>query len=125
MKSRTFDQRPHQRQDIPRVLGHCLAEKPVSARRRPDQPEEHADRRGLAGAVRAEEPVDAPTWHQQVDGVDRNLLMEPFGQPVRGNCEVTQFSGHLAASAAYSPSGVTAPTDRKSTRLNSSPDTVP
>src|ERR1035437_1646000 len=125
MKSRTFDQRPHQRQDIPRVLGHCLAEKPVSARRRPDQPEEHADRRGLAGAVRAEEPIDGPTWPQQVDGVDRNLLMEPFGQPIRGNCEVTQFSVHLAASAAYRPSGVTAPTTSRPSSVSSAENTVP
>src|SRR5665811_2073368 len=95
----------------------------------PDQPEQHPDRRGLAEAVRAEEPIDPPAWHQHVDGVDRDLLMEPLGQPMRGNREITQILGHslghLAARAAYRPSGVTAPTTSRPSSVSSAENTAP
>src|SRR5450631_2667298 len=51
--------------------------------------------------------------------------MEPFSQPVRGNCEVAQFLGHLAASVAYRPFGVTAPTTSRPSSVSSAENTVP
>src|ERR1035437_5645193 len=125
MKCRAFDKGPHERQNIPRVVGHCRAEKMVTAGGRPDQPKQQGDRGGLTCPVRAKKAVDGPAWHQEVDGIDRDLLMEPFGQPIGGNGEVAQFPGHLAASAAYRPFGVTAPTTRWPSSVSNAEKTVP
>ena len=41
---------------------------------------EHPDRRRLAGAVRAEQPVHRPIGDRQLEPVERRHLLEPLGQ---------------------------------------------
>ncbi len=47
-----------------------------------DQPERHPDRRGLAGAVRPEEPVQLPPLDAEIEAVDDIGFPVPFRQPV-------------------------------------------
>src|SRR6185503_4275402 len=82
------------------------------------------------GAVGAEEAVDGAARHQQVDSVDRDLLVEPFGQTLRGDREVAHLQAarvatHEPASAAYRPSGVTAPATIRPSSVSSTEKTVP
>ena len=48
-----------------------------------EQAAQHADRRRLAAAVRAEESVDLGAAHAQIEMVDRDQLAEVLGQPGR------------------------------------------
>jgi hypothetical protein len=70
----------------------------------PDQAEQHAQRRGLPGPVRAEVAVDVAGPHGQVDVVDRRDVAVALDQPAR-------FNGiHRSPRAAFSAaSGGTEP----------------
>jgi len=70
-----------QRADAVEVTGRP-AEQPHAARRRPDQPQQHPQRRRLAGAVRAEETVDLARQHGQVHPVDGEMFAVPFRELV-------------------------------------------
>ena len=48
---------------------------------RPHEPEEHPQRRGLAGAVRTEEPGDAPGFDGEAEVVDGGDRAELLGEP--------------------------------------------
>jgi hypothetical protein len=50
-----------------------------------DEPEQHADRRGLARTVGPEESVHRAGGNAQIDTVDRSLAAEPFRQSQRGD----------------------------------------
>jgi hypothetical protein len=95
VERRTLDQRTDPRQHPCGPVRHRLAEHPVLARRGPDQPEQHPDRGGLAGAVRAEESVHRATRDRQVDGFHRDLAAEPLRQVLRLDREI----GHLPATS--------------------------
>ena len=48
---------------------------------RPDEPEQHPKRGGLAGAVGPEEPGHPPRRHREAEVVDSGQRAEPLGQP--------------------------------------------
>ena len=50
------------------------------------QPEQHPDRRGLAGAVRAEEAVHLARPHRQVEPVERARRAERLDEALHSNC---------------------------------------
>jgi hypothetical protein len=52
-----------------------------------DDPQQHAQRRGLARAVGPEHAVDRALRHRQVDAVHRGEPVEPFHQPAGLDCE--------------------------------------
>ena len=56
--------------DLLGIAGHVVAGDESPAPRRAQQGAEHADQRRLAGAVRAEEPVDLARGDLEVDAVD-------------------------------------------------------
>ena len=63
------------RPDVDRAAGHeHLAA--VAA----EQPADHRDRRGLAGAVRAQQPVGLARCDREADAVDRGPLAVPLAQ---------------------------------------------
>ena len=57
------------------------AEQPGAARRWPDQAEQHPQRGGLAGAVRAQVAVDVAGLDGQVDAVDRGQVAVALHRP--------------------------------------------
>src|SRR5207244_7248044 len=59
---------------------HRPAEEGDLAGRRGDEPEQHADGRGLPRAVGSEEPEDRPYGYFEVEAVDDVDLAEPFGE---------------------------------------------
>ena len=64
-------------------LQRVPSEQPGAARGRADQPEQHPQRRRLAGAVRPEEPVDVAGRDHQVDVVDRAQLAVDLREAAR------------------------------------------
>jgi hypothetical protein len=62
------------------LLGKIAATEldPTGGRR--DQPEDHADRRTLAGAIRSEEPVNLACAHLEIEPIDGDDRAEPFCQ---------------------------------------------
>ena len=81
-----------------------LAEQVGMAGRRADHPEQHPDRRRLAGAVKAEEGVDLASGDPEVDPVDRqHVAAVPLRQAARGDRQL----GH----AGISPSEAQAAKD--------------
>ena len=53
-----------------------------------DQPEQHADRGGLPGPVRAQEAVHRARRHGKIKAVNRDLTAaEPLRQPGRRDCQ--------------------------------------
>ena len=85
MEGRSLDQRPHPRQHGAGPPGDGLAEDLDPPLRGMDQPEEHADGRGLAGSVRAEEAVHRSLRNVEIDAVDRRLAPEALGEAGRGD----------------------------------------
>ena len=81
----------------PQVRGsavHPLAEQLRVPRRRPDHPEQHSDRRRLAGSVETEERVDLAARDAQVDLVDRQHTAPVLlGEASRGDREVAHGCG--------------------------------
>ena len=65
-----------------------LAEDADAARLRGDRAGEHADRRGLAAAVGAEEAEDLAASHVEVDAVDGGEVAEALGQAAHGDGDV-------------------------------------
>src|SRR5262249_13740152 len=63
---------------------------------RTEQAGEALDGRGLAGAVRAEEPVEAPARNDEVDPVDGDETAEHLAQAGRGKCR----GGRVSQSAS-------------------------
>lgn len=79
-----FDQRAHLRQYGPNGARHGFAEDRGAARGRLDEPHQHPDGGGLAGAVGPQEPEDAAVGHAQIESVDGQLAAPvPLGEPVR------------------------------------------
>ena len=72
---------------VGRGLGEAAAQDRSAARRRADQAEQHPDRRGLAGPVRADEPADRPRGDGQRHVVDNGAVAEALGQPGRRHGE--------------------------------------
>src|SRR5690349_14746876 len=68
--------------DLWREVAAVVAEHARGAARRLEQAEEHADGGRLARTVAAEERVDAPARHAQVDGVDGLSPAEVAGEAV-------------------------------------------
>jgi hypothetical protein len=67
-----------------RALDQRVApEQSSGARGWPDQPEQHAQRRGLAGAVRPEVAVDVARADGEVDAVDREHVAVGLDEPAR------------------------------------------
>jgi hypothetical protein len=65
----------------PLELGERPAEDERAAARWPDEPEQHAQRRRLAGSVRAEETGDAACFEVEGQIADRRDVAEALGQP--------------------------------------------
>src|SRR3984957_965697 len=121
-----FHQRPHLGQHLDQPARHRRAEQFMGAGGGVGQAEQHPDRGGLAGAVRAEEAVDTATGHVQVHRVHGELAAaESLGQrdggdrgagrPVSGaglHRDLVRRYGraHFPRAASwYSTAGVTAP----------------
>src|SRR4051794_27913439 len=101
----TLDERPDLREDVLQSLRHRLADHVDLAAGGVDEAQQHADHRGLAGAVRAEQAEARPLRHDQIDSVDRGHPPVPLGQPAR--------SDHLSsAEARVSRSALTKPASR-------------
>ena len=64
---------------------HPPAEEPGLARGRPDQTDEHAQRRRLARAVRAEQPADLARLDLEVEVRDRLDAAVALGQAANGD----------------------------------------
>src|SRR5690606_11281980 len=62
--------------DLLRAAGHIAAQHPRLAIRRAQQPQQHADGRRLAGAVRPEKAEDLPAPHAEADVIDRAAAAE-------------------------------------------------
>src|SRR6185369_397604 len=62
---------------------HVASEHLGGSRGRRDETEHHADRRALAGAVRAEQADDLAAPHFEIEPVDRSDRAESLDQPVR------------------------------------------
>ena len=67
--------------DEPGLAGRCRSRPPGRAGARWQERDQHLDRRGLAGAVRAEQPEDLAV-DGEVEPVDRHHVVEPAGQLV-------------------------------------------
>src|SRR5579884_2539583 len=80
------------------VVERVAPEQPHGAFRRPDQAEQHAQRRRLPRAVRAEVAEDVARLHRQVDVVDRDDLAVPLDETAR--LDRTRGLAHLSAVAA-------------------------
>ena len=59
-----------------------------------EDPHDHADGRGLAGAVGPEEPVDHTPGHLQVQALHRGVLPEALGDALETHREVVVTHGH-------------------------------
>ena len=85
VERRAFHQRADQRQRVGLAVAASAGRARRGCPRRLDQAEQHADRRRLAGAVRAEEAVDRAGRHRQVDPVHGELAAaELLRQPAAG-----------------------------------------
>ncbi len=84
------------------VARHVDAEHADRARGRHDEPHDHADRRGLAGAVAAEQAGDRARRDGERDRVDGGRRAEAFGEPARfdGGGDRGQGSGLARGLAA-------------------------
>ncbi len=71
---------PDPQPDVTGLGHHVEAGDRRRSRRRRDQRAEHLDRRGLAGAVRTEEPVDLAVADGEVDAGDRVVVAERLAQ---------------------------------------------
>ena len=58
---------------------HIVAKNPAAAVVSPKQSAEHAQKRGLAAAVRPEESVNFACTYRQIDMIHRGELTEPLG----------------------------------------------
>src|SRR5665647_2958381 len=67
--------------DLASLADHVVTEDAGAARGRPGQPREDAQRRGLAGAVRAEEAEHRALRHAQVDAIQGARLAVQLGEP--------------------------------------------
>ncbi|GAA3057022.1 hypothetical protein GCM10020000_44460 [Streptomyces olivoverticillatus] len=113
-----LDQGAHPRQHPPPGAGHRLAQHPGGARRRFDQPHQHPDGGGLAGAVGPEEAEDTAPRHDEVEPVDGELpTAVALGEAERGDHRFHRLPrpcssrSYLAASAALTSASLeTAPT---------------
>src|SRR5580765_615840 len=123
MEGRSLDERAHPGQGLPGPSGHRLPEQGSGPGRRLDEAEQHPDRRRLAGPVGPEEPVDRTRRHGQVDPVDSRPSAEALGQPARRDGEVSW--AHLAARAAYSWAGATAPMATRPSSVRTAENRVP
>ncbi len=93
----TLDQRADPRQDRVEPATRVAAEQPEAPRGGVHQAEQHPDRRGLAGAVRPEEPVHAARRNREVDVIDGELpAAEPHGEATRGDGQASLGPGWLA-----------------------------
>jgi hypothetical protein len=86
-------QRPHA------LGGRVAAEQLDVARGRPDQAQHHPQRRGLAGAVRAEVAVHGAGRHVEVDPVDRHDVAELLAQTPQADGWGVRGRGHLPSVA--------------------------
>src|SRR5262245_24664143 len=60
---------------------YIVAKNPAAAVVSPKQSAEHAQKRGLAAAVRAEESVNFAGAYRQIDMIHRGEFTEPLGHP--------------------------------------------
>ena len=66
------------------VARHLVVDHHGVAAGRVDQADDHADRRGLAGAVGPEKAEHVAAAHREVEAVDGQGVAEPLGQVVGG-----------------------------------------
>jgi len=106
-------ERAHLRQHGRPGRGHRLAEHLDLAGGGQHQPEQHPDRRGLAGTVRPEEAVDVALGDLEVDRVHGSQLAVALGQRARPDHRpVAHGCACRSAAAAVRVSGVTVPASR-------------
>ncbi len=80
MKARLLDDRADARKRRGALCGHGMPEHAHAARACAREPQQHADHRGLAGAVGPKEAKGAAARDLQIDTVDRGTLTEALGQ---------------------------------------------
>ncbi len=83
MERGSLDQRTDLGQYLPSVAGHAPAENLDATGARAHQAEQHADSRGLARTVGAEEPEPVTGRHLEVEAVHHGPAPVAFGQAVR------------------------------------------
>src|SRR5699024_12019330 len=102
VERRALDPRPHPWQGLLEPGRRVASEYPGIPAGRGRQPEQHADRGRLAGAVGPEEAVHTAGGYAQVEFVDGELVAEAFGQAMG-------LDGRFAHATACSRSTGTAP----------------
>src|SRR5215467_7549223 len=70
----------HSRVDVRRTAAHLLAAHQHAAGVRVEMPGQHVDQRGLAGAIRADEPDEVALGDREVHGVVRDDAPEPLDE---------------------------------------------
>ena len=80
----------------PRMLAHVDPVERDRARRRREQADQHADRRALARAVRAEEGEDHAALDLEIDGVDGREVAEALAEAAREDDRVRHLALRLA-----------------------------
>ena len=98
VEARRLDEAGDAVQGADPLLEGVAPEQLRAARVGPDQAEQHAQRRGLAGPVRPEVAVDVAGAHGQVDVVDRRDVPVALDQPAR----LDRGSAHRSPRAAFS-----------------------
>ena len=96
---RALDQGADPREHRAQRGGHRLAEHPDLTAARRCQPQQQADRGGLARAVRPEEAEHGTARHAQIEGLDGALATEDLGQPR------VSIAGSPLTAARTSPGG--------------------
>ena len=82
--------------DRERFAHRIMTEHPRGAGRNLGQPEQHEDRRRLAGAIRAEQAEDLPARHRERHVVDRRRPVVALGQALRVDDDVAHRRPNLA-----------------------------
>ena len=85
VRRRALDEEADPREPALVAIPHSLAEHAHLARSRSDEAEQHADRRGLAGAVPAEKPVDLAAPHVEAERVDGGDVAVALRERARGD----------------------------------------
>src|SRR5207302_1146113 len=95
-----LDEARHASQGFRPVDERIAAKELGRARSRPDQAEQHTQRRGLAGAVRAEKAEDVTPVHGEIDAVDGDDLSVALDESPRDDWRRTAHPRLRAAASA-------------------------
>src|SRR6188474_1605452 len=106
MKRRCLDDRAHAIDELIAFGAHVMTKHANVAARRRDEPEQHADRGRLAGAVSAEEAAQRSAPNLEIEPIDSAHRSEFFCEPGRyddGVCfthmRIAEYSdGHVGGS---------------------------